>query len=116
MTTSGGRWRGSSYGQARGSPSFRQGYSRGFGFGPSRPPRQNNDDVVALRPPSPPLGPLLTTLDEEDLANSLDLQEYPARITCCKDVASYNWVDEKEPTILVPGLHSFSPVSKDSEL
>jgi hypothetical protein len=46
------------------------------------------------------------TLREEDLASSPDLDEYSARITGCEDVASYNWLDEREPTILVPGLHA----------
>jgi len=63
------------------------------------------------------LGPVLTTLREDDLVKSPDLDEHPARITCCEDVASYNWLDRKEPTILVPGLHSlFSLISLDSKL
>jgi hypothetical protein len=72
--------------------------------------------VEPPRPQSPPLGSVLTTLREDDLANSPDLHEYPARIIGCKDVASYNWLNKKEPTILVPGVHSLSPPSRNSEV
>ena len=65
---------------------------------------------IAARPPSPPLGPVLTTLSDVDLANPSDLFEYPAKISSCKDVASYNWMNEQEPTILVPGLQLFLPI------
>ena len=59
---------------------------------------------IAARPPSPPLGQILATLSDVDLANPSDLYGYPAKISSCKDVASYNWLNEQEPTILVPGL------------
>jgi hypothetical protein len=74
----------------------------------SYPSRLQRQRVELTRPPSPPLGSLLTTLSQDDLANSADLHEYSARIICCEDVVSYNWLNEKEPTILVPGLHALS--------
>ena len=65
---------------------------------------------IAARPPSPPLGPVLATLNDADLANPSDLYECPAKISSCKDVASYNWLNEQEPTILVPGLQPLLPI------
>lgn len=65
---------------------------------------------IAARPPSPPLGQVLATLSDVDLANPSDLHGYPAKISSCKDVASYNWLNEQEPTILVPGLQPLVPI------
>lgn len=54
------------------------------------------------RSPSPPIGPVLTTICrselEADQASSSD-----ARITGLEDVASYNWLKANEPTIMTPG-------------
>ena len=63
---------------------------------------------IAARPPSPPLGQLLATLSDVDLTDPSDLYENSAKISSCKDVASYNWLNEQEPTILVPGLQRLS--------
>lgn len=65
---------------------------------------------IAARPPSPPLGQVLATLSDVDLANPSDLSEYSAKISSCEDVASYNWLNEQEPTILVPGLQPLLPI------
>ena len=73
-------------------------------FYPNQPPKH-----TVMKPPSPPLGPVLTTLREDDLASSPDLYEYSAGIIDCEDIASYNWLNDKAPTILVPGLHALSP-------
>ena len=40
----------------------------------------------------------VSDLDEED-------QLKPATITDCHYVASYNWLNKKVPTIVVPGTH-----------
>lgn len=54
------------------------------------------------RSPSPPIGPVLTTIRyselEADEASSSD-----AIITGLEDVASYNWLKANEPTIMTPG-------------
>ncbi|KAL9584331.1 MAG: hypothetical protein Q9212_002191 [Teloschistes hypoglaucus] len=71
-------------------------------------------------PPSPPLGPLLQVLSETkylatDQAQS-DCGE-PARITHCTDVASFNWLDRDEPTILIPGAPpAWTPLDKPRKL
>lgn len=104
MSADRGRWPGSSASQGRGSSSPFRGRVRGFHPHPSQSWRKK-----AAQPPSPPLGPVLTTLSGVDLAESLDLHESSAGITCWEDVGSYNWLNEVEPTILVPGLHAFFP-------
>ena len=101
MSAGSGRWRGSSSAQGRSSSLPFRGGRRG-----SYPSQRRTQIVsqIAARPPSPPLGQLLATLSDVDLTDPSDLYEYPAKISSCKDVASYNWLNEQEPTILVPGL------------
>ncbi|OBT81336.1 hypothetical protein VE02_10091 [Pseudogymnoascus sp. 03VT05] len=54
------------------------------------------------RSPSPPIGLVLTTIRyselEDDQASSSD-----AKITGLEDIASYNWLETNEPTIMTPG-------------
>jgi hypothetical protein len=73
-------------GRGRGRP--RDGYSQ--------------RSAAAPRSPSPPSGPILTTIRyselEADQASSSD-----ARITGLEDVATYNWLKADEPTIMTPG-------------
>ena len=65
--------------------------------------RQSQRQTV-VQPPSPPLGPIISTLGIEDLTDCPQLEESSAAICGFKEVASYDWVDETGPTILVPGL------------
>ena len=106
MSAGSGRWRGSSSTQGRSSSLPFRGGRRG-----SYPSQRRTQMVsqIAARPPSPPLGQLLATLSDIDLTDPSDLYEYPAKISSCKDVASYNWLNEQEPTILVPGLQPLLP-------
>lgn len=65
------------------------------------------DDSTIPQPPSPPLGPLLQTLTELDLSAAGLTENHDggrAEITDCAYVASFNWLDRDEPTILVPGM------------
>ena len=112
MSAGSGRWRGSSSAQGRNSSLPFRGGRRG-----SYPSQRRTQMIsqIAARPPSPPLGQVLATLSDVDLANPSDLYEYPAKISSCKDVASYNWLNEQEPTILVPGLQSLFPVLQRNE-
>ncbi|KAL6234575.1 hypothetical protein BDW75DRAFT_240982 [Aspergillus navahoensis] len=52
-----------------------------------------------------PVGPLLTTItrDEIDLSSASSSDKKVPKITGCKVVGSYNWLNRKSPTILVPG-------------
>ena len=110
--SAGGRWRGSSSAQGRSSSLPFRGGRRG-----SYPSQRRTQRVsqIAARPPSPPLGQVLATLSDVDLANPSDLYGYPAKISNCKDVASYNWLNEQEPTILVPGLQPLLPILQYSQ-
>lgn len=50
-----------------------------------------------------PLGDLISTVRRSDLKPShLDLTP-PLHIQGCEYVASYNWLDSKDPTVVVPG-------------
>ena len=49
------------------------------------------------------MGPLLMTFVEVDLKDPLHVAEDDDEITKYEDVASYNWMNEKESTIVVPG-------------
>lgn len=102
MSAGRGRWRGLNSGRERGSSLQFRGRTKGLH--PNQPRRQ-----TVAQPPSPPLGPILATLSEDDLASSPDLYRHPAGIICREDITSYNWLNAKEPTIMVPGLHTLSP-------
>ncbi|KAI9788632.1 MAG: hypothetical protein M1816_006778 [Peltula sp. TS41687] len=77
--------------------------SRTRGGYPWKPLRQERDEPQ-LQPPSPPLGAVLMTLSQKVLTNSLDLKDTSAEITDCEYVASYNWLNKDEPTILVSAV------------
>ncbi|OCL14802.1 geranylgeranyl pyrophosphate synthetase, partial [Glonium stellatum] len=56
--------------------------------------------------PSPPLGPLLEEISEFDLLNAAqfgDSRKDTAEINGCTYIASFNWLDQDKPTILIPG-------------
>ena len=58
------------------------------------------------RAASPTRGELLREIGETDLRRSDEMQSSfkgPAEITDCVNVASYNWRDGNDPTILIPG-------------
>ena len=60
------------------------------------------------RPPSPPLGLLVQTLSETNLLAADQAQSSQgilAEITNCIYVASFNWLDRDEPTIVIPGMN-----------
>jgi hypothetical protein len=54
-------------------------------------------------PPAPPLGPLLERLTpDQQHPNKHDI-DYKLEITDTKFLASYNWTDAKDPSIIFPG-------------
>lgn len=53
--------------------------------------------------PEPPLGRLLLSWSSKDFNEGAKTYELQSVITGCKTVASYNWLERKAPTILVPG-------------
>ncbi|GKT46259.1 uncharacterized protein ColSpa_06440 [Colletotrichum spaethianum] len=53
--------------------------------------------------PAPPFGPLVETIDITELSKPAMQFEASARVTDCKLVASYNWLDRAAPSVLIPG-------------
>lgn len=54
----------------------------------------------------PPIGPLLFSLRNTDFDHDAKEYEGHAAISDCKALASYNWLDRADPTIIMPGaLH-----------
>lgn len=82
----------------------RRGTNNGFGRGKSwRKPQETS--------PAPPLGTILESVSVERLAKpALNLLS-AARITNTEFLASYNWLDRKTPTIVVPGIYLMSMFS-----
>lgn len=71
--------------------------------------RQSNHQA----PPQPdtlrhPLGQLITTIINQDLIVSDISLPNPASISDCEYVASYNWMNEGVPTLMIPGTHRLS--------
>lgn len=68
----------------------------GFGQGTLKPAFAAN--------PEPPLGPLICALSKHEFDQTA--REYRPRsfITDCRTVASYNWLDRTEPTIVIPAM------------
>ncbi|KAI9766565.1 MAG: hypothetical protein M1839_004875 [Geoglossum umbratile] len=66
-------------------------------------PRWQQKREPPPRPPSPPLGSVLATLNRKDLTVSADLNKHSAKVTDCEYVASYNWLNRGEPVVMVPG-------------
>lgn len=56
-----------------------------------------------MEPPSPAKGSVLARIYEDDLTDDSSVDASKANITECTEVASFNLLNEKEPTILVPG-------------
>lgn len=80
-------------GRSRTYQSSYRNYSKNF-----KPPA----DRVSPVPP-PPLGKLIQALDKHDLEKDATSYTDKASIQDCKLVASYNWLDKNDPTIIVPG-------------
>ncbi|EAA61292.1 hypothetical protein AN7245.2 [Aspergillus nidulans FGSC A4] len=75
---------------------------RGRGRGSWRRSRKSRADA---EPSAPAVGPLLSTITREDLDSNITSssgKEF-SMITDCRLVGSYNWLNRKSPTILVPG-------------
>ncbi|KAK3706486.1 hypothetical protein LTR37_012696 [Vermiconidia calcicola] len=96
MHNKGSDWR-TSRQNAPGSGRGARGYNRGR-VQPWRPLQQTE-----ARSPAPPLGPVLQEFKVEDLLQD-DVVSGVAKITDCRYVASFNWVDSSEPKIIVPGM------------
>ncbi|KAL4998547.1 hypothetical protein BDV10DRAFT_194285 [Aspergillus recurvatus] len=84
----------------------RRGPTRGWGRGRGR--GRGRGSCVRPRkfePTAPAVGSLLATITRGELAlsSASSSDKKVPRITGCKVVGSYNWLNRKSPTILVPG-------------
>lgn len=73
--------------------------------------QSTRNTTTALRPPSPPFGPLLQTINElylDDILKATEDDGELVTIASCECVASFNWLGHSEPTILVPGTFLLS--------
>jgi hypothetical protein len=84
--------------------SSRAGYAprRGRGRG-GRAPFTKGREQINLDIEKHPLGVLLKTFHSSDLGVGQSNSTYPAAISDCQYVASYNWLNDRDPTIIVPG-------------
>ena len=62
---------------------------------------------IAKTEQEPPFGPVVCELDIKDLFNKAEMLEKSSFISDCTAIASYNWLDSEEPTILVPGTQLY---------
>lgn len=85
-------------GTARGGCAPRRG--RGGGYRPFTKVRESvKPDIEKY-----PLGQLLQTFRDSDLRVEAKTLSHKVSITNCDCVASYNWLSEKAPTIIIPGI------------
>lgn len=71
-------------------------------FGREQKFDQSTSPSKKLEMSTPPVNAVKISQPEDVSAASLD----DAKISDFQDVASYNWLDEPTPTILVPGIFS----------
>ncbi|KAL3417065.1 geranylgeranyl pyrophosphate synthetase [Phlyctema vagabunda] len=93
-----------------------RGSGRGRGRGSYRGQGWHSAARETPRSPSPPIGPVLTTIRYSELragqAASID-----AKITGLEDVASYNWLKADEPTVMTPGKPpKWTPITRPTKL
>ncbi|TKW56232.1 hypothetical protein CTA1_3739 [Colletotrichum tanaceti] len=65
----------------------------------------------------PPLGPLVEKVDVAELVKPAKGYRSSAQVTNCELVASYNWLDKQQPTVMIPGAPpKWTPLSEPREL
>ncbi|WQF90082.1 hypothetical protein CDEST_15096 [Colletotrichum destructivum] len=65
----------------------------------------------------PPLGLLVEKVDVAELAKPAKRYRSTAQVTNCELVASYNWLDKKQPTVMIPGAPPrWTPLAEPQEL
>ncbi|KAK4552284.1 hypothetical protein LTR86_010454 [Recurvomyces mirabilis] len=68
----------------------------------SRWPKSKTQTAVLIeRPSSPPIGPLVETWTSDSLRALAKTSH--TTIEKCESIASFNWLDKKDPSIVVPG-------------
>ncbi|KAM0323929.1 hypothetical protein ACHAQA_008510 [Verticillium albo-atrum] len=101
---------------------YNRGYSqqyRGRGAHRGRYGKRGRSSMstTASPNPPPPFGPEIASISAKDLTKDVAVTTGEARVTNFKLVASYNWLDKRDPTIIVPGMPPrWTPLSKPSQL
>ncbi|KIX03283.1 uncharacterized protein Z518_06835 [Rhinocladiella mackenziei CBS 650.93] len=104
--------RGYSWGGARGARGTRGSIRASRGF-PDRAVTSWKQEEQPLLDPPAPFGELLLEMLPEDISNS----SYEPKITDCRYVASYTWLDGGPPSILIPGRPpAWAPPATDRQL
>lgn len=68
--------------------------------------RPKNPNVQLEESPFPPLGDLIEVIDAKNFENTDGEECAHFGIKDVELIASYNWVDQKAPKIIVPGMHA----------
>lgn len=68
---------------------------------PRYKPKHQQPSVPAT--PAPPFGSVIELVRPNDLDSDARQFENVAVIKDCKTLTSYNWLDKREPTIMIPG-------------
>jgi hypothetical protein len=94
--------------------SSRAGYAprRGRGRG-GRTPFTKGREQMKPDVEKHPLGELLKTFHSSDLRLDQGDSVHLAAISGCQYVASYNWLNDRDPTIIVPGKLFFHITRQD---
>lgn len=64
----------------------------------------------AQGPNPPPVGELLQSISADEILDGSDKKIEVARITDCEFIASYNWMEQARPSIVVPGRRNRFPL------
>lgn len=82
---------------------IQRGRGRGRGSAIRGTWRGNSKASLRMEPPSPKKGSVLAKVYEDDLADDSSIEASKTVISECTEVASFNLLNQKEPTIFVPG-------------
>lgn len=88
---------------SRGGFAPRRGQGRGNRYPNFNKPREQPKPDLKKHP----LGDLIETISASDLKVGTSTTSHSIEISGCEYVSSYNWTDDKNPTIVVPGRSNF---------
>ena len=95
---------------SRGGFAPRRGQGRGGRYPHFNKPREQQKPDLTKHP----LGDLVETISASNLDVGANTTSHSTEISGCEYVASYNWTNDKNPTIIVPGRSPFTSFFPDS--
>lgn len=81
----------------------RRGRGRDRGHVRGRGGVSSRTTTTPIVTPSPPLGTLIREFRVDDIDETAETLREKAVISDCTPIASYSWLNTREPTILIPG-------------